>query len=150
MKQEIHPPTKEQLENFEKGLSVNKNTKTMEFELPVKEVEDWLMGIFNKKETELLRFEGVLEAFRQHKPISRVSKSEEYLFIYYQIPAKIDLSVVPKMTSVPNGVKEIMGQLQKGFNYQNQAVKVDKDGYVTYWNPSIEDIEAEDWYIVEV
>ena len=100
------------------------------------------------EEIELLRFEGVLEAFRQHKPISRVSKSEEYLFIFQQIPAKIDLGIVPKMISVPDEVKKVMEQLQKGFNYQNQAVKVDKDGNTTYWIPTIEDLLAEDWYIL--
>lgn len=155
MKQEIHLPTKEQIETFEKNLDIGKSP----FKEDLERMKILVMSEEEFKEFKetpfvpILPFEGkletVLEAFRQHKLISRVSKSKEYLFIYQQIPAKIELSIVPKMTSVPDGVKEVMEQLQKEFNYQNQAVKVDKDGNTTYWIPTIEDLLAEDWYILE-
>jgi hypothetical protein len=106
-------------------------------------------GELKVEETELLKFEEVLKAFKQGKPISRQSKSEEYLFIYKQIPAKIDVSIVPAMTSVPDEVKEVMKKLEKGFHYKNQAVQVDKNGNVTYWITTVEDLLAEDWYILE-
>ena len=154
MKQKIHLSTEKQMENFETGLSNEKITvKTSEnlssekpsIYLNAEEVGEWLNSLF----IELLKFEEVLKAFKQGKPISRQSKSEEYLFIYKQIPAKIDVSIVPAMTSVPDEVKEVMKKLEKGFHYKNQAVQVDKDGNVTYWIPTVEDLLAEDWYILE-
>tara|TARA_R110000851_G_scaffold143106_2_gene281938 strand:+ start:161 stop:628 length:468 start_codon:yes stop_codon:yes gene_type:complete len=154
MKQKIHLSTEEQMENFETGLSNEKITvKTPEnlssekpsIYLNAEEVGEWLNSLF----IELLKFEEVLKAFKQGKPISRQSKSEEYLFIYKQIPAKIDVSIVPAMTSVPDEVKEVMKKLEKGFHYKNQAVQVDKNGNVTYWIPTVEDLLAEDWYILE-
>ena len=84
------------------------------------------------------------------KCISRTGWNGKGLFIFKQVPAAIDNSIISKMQSVPDSAKIILTtRNQEPIYYQNQMVIVKPDGTIDSWVPSSSDIFAEDWIIVE-
>lgn len=71
---------------------------------------------------------------------------EEGEFIVKQIPAAIDDSVIPKMTSLPKSVKDrLMLSDNKKIKYTDQIIMVNGDHEAVSWSPSVSDIFADDW-----
>jgi hypothetical protein len=70
------------------------------------------------------------------------------MIIFKQVPANIGLDIIPKMTSVPQSVKDTMLERGQHLNYRNQCVIVNSQGDVDNWAPSISDVFAEDWTIL--
>lgn len=76
-------------------------------------------------------------------------------FVFRQVPAEIKKDIVPKMQSLPNAVKDVF---IKRFNdpknqidaiyYNNQLAHVGLSNLITGWQPSIEDVMAVDWEIL--
>ena len=73
--------------------------------------------------------------------------------ITMQIPADIPSEVIPKMTSLNDGIKarlSTIGDCQ--IHYRNQVLIINQvDGEpntATYYNPTWEDIFAEDWQAI--
>ena len=97
-----------------------------------------------------LTFGLALEALKLGKCISRTGWNGKGLFIFKQVPAAIDNSIISKMQSVPDSAKIILTtRNQEPIYYQNQMVIVKPDGTIDSWVPSSSDIFAEDWIIVE-
>ena len=97
-----------------------------------------------------LTFGLALEALKLGKCISRTGWNGKGLFIFKQVPAVIDNSIISKMQSVPDSAKIILTtRNQEPIYYQNQMVIVKPDGTIDSWVPSSSDIFAEDWIIVE-
>lgn len=70
-----------------------------------------------------------------------------------QIPADIPNDVIPKMQSLNDGAKAILGTVGDcQIHYRNQVLMVNKvDGeknIATYYTPTWEDIFADDWTTV--
>lgn len=112
-----------------------------------------------------MKFEEVINKLSQGKCIARLSWNNGSMsnanFIFKQIPAEISIEIVPKMQSLPESAKSIFNQRfeltnfdghnNKFYNsvkYINQIVKVDNYNNITYYNPSGEDIFAEDWFLI--
>lgn len=81
--------------------------------------------------------------------IENFGRAENSPLIFRQVPSHIGMDIVPKMQSVPDLVKEVI--LSRGLdtlNYKHQIAKLYPHNTVVNYSPSVEDIEAEDWYVV--
>jgi hypothetical protein len=96
-----------------------------------------------------MTFGQAIECLKQGNLVARKGWNGKEMFIFKQIPALIDLPIIPKMQSVPDAAKQRMMDRSQRLNYRNQCVIVDAVGNVDNWNPSISDCFAEDWMIVE-
>jgi hypothetical protein len=102
-----------------------------------------------------MNFGEAIEALKQGKMVRR-SVHGRHNFIFRQVPSEIPAHVVPGMTSLPETVK---GEFIRRFNdhsvqpysirYENQLAFVDGENRITGYAPSIADVMADDWRIVE-
>lgn len=93
-------------------------------------------------------FEEALKAVRSREAIAFRSNWEEDKFIFCQIPANIPANIIPNMQSLPDIVKnEILKKDYAIINYINQ-ICIFKNGNITYYIPSGEDLFALDWKII--
>ena len=104
----------------------------------------------------LSNFGQAVAALKSGKRISRTSWCDKTVFIFMQVPARIHKSIVPKMQSLPQSVKD---EFERRFNdpseqidiiyYDNQVSIVYPSNLICAWNPSIEDISAIDWCVLD-
>lgn len=80
--------------------------------------------------------------------ISRaVWRSEK--FVVKQVPSIITADIIPKMQSLPQVAKDIlMSRKNPHIGYTNQMLIIHPDGQADSWQPTTEDIFAEDWKLV--
>jgi hypothetical protein len=104
----------------------------------------------------LLSFGKAIEALKQGKRVQRKGWNGKGLFIFMQVPSEVPMDIVPKMTSLPQAVKdEFEDRKHRGENtpttikYQNQIALVKPDNEINGWSPSTEDALAEDWIILD-
>lgn len=108
-----------------------------------------------------MNFGQAIEALKEGKMVRRNGWNGKGLFVFMQVPSKIDISIVPKMQSLPESVKNEFIRRNNGgyspgvdpiyFNsitYQNQMAIVYPDNSIHGWAPSVSDSLAEDWEIV--
>ena len=113
--------------------------------------------------TKNLTFGTALNALKDGKMVSREGWNGKGLFVFMQIPAKIDMAIVPKMQSLPQSVKN---EFDKRFNatatqandidpiyfnsitYNNQLALVSPFNEISGWSPSTTDALSEDWTIL--
>ena len=106
-------------------------------------------------------FGGAVKALKAGKRVARKGWNGKGLFVFMQVPLKIDMSIVPKMQSLPESVKEEFIRRNNGgyspgvdpiyFNsitYQNQMAIVYPDNSIHGWAPSASDSLAEDWEVL--
>jgi len=104
-----------------------------------------------------LKFGEALEALKQGKRITCVAWDKEGIFIFMQTPSSVSLSIVPKMTSLPQSVKDIFIKRQEdnfdvhnSITYENQIAVVYPDNRIYGWAPTVHDVLQEDWIILDV
>lgn len=68
-------------------------------------------------------------------------------FIFRQVPSLVPADIIPKMTSLPNKVKEITLCRNKDLRYRHQFARVSTTNDVEAYSPSVADVEAEDWVV---
>lgn len=103
-----------------------------------------------------LKFGEALDALKEGKMVYRKGWNGKELFVFRQVPAMIDKTIVPKMQSLPQAVKD---EFQKRFDdekqqidaiyYDNQLALVNQSNLINGWAPSVSDALAEDWIIKE-
>lgn len=108
------------------------------------------------KNNERLTFGHAIVALKQGKRVQRAGWNGKGLFIFMQVPSQVDKEIVPKMTSLPQSVKN---EFQKRFDgpamtdgkikYQNQIAMVYPDNNIYGWVASPSDILEEDWIILD-
>lgn len=110
-----------------------------------------LIEIYNPKKDKnmKLNFCGAIDALKSGKRLTREGWNGKDMFVFKQIPAEIALDIIPKMQSVPEDVKLKMLADGTTLKYTNQLAIVNKNGNVNSWLPSVEDIFAEDWIILD-
>jgi len=89
-------------------------------------------------------FGDVIVALKQGKTAYRIQWDS--CFIFRQVPSVVPSHIVPKMTSLPTSVKQLLvdgGDLI----YNNQIALVTEGESVSGYSPSVEDCFAEDWCI---
>jgi hypothetical protein len=102
-----------------------------------------------------MNFGDAIKALREGKMVRR-NIHGDFEFIFMQVPSTIPAEVVPKMTSLPQAVKDEFANRftfslvrNRGIRYDNQLAFVNADNRISGWSPSVEDAMAEDWMIVD-
>lgn len=106
--------------------------------------------VFDKayRPTDGLTYGLAIEALKKGYCIARVGWDGHGMYVFKQVPAKIDAEIVEKMQSLPDSVKEKFIRRGQGPSYENQMAVVKPDGTVDSWVASSSDTFAEDWVIV--
>ena len=72
------------------------------------------------------------------------------LFVIKQVPAHIESDIIPKMQSLPQSAKDLILRGKGYIDYTNQCLIYNGNtGRADSWVPSISDIFADDWELVE-
>ena len=97
-----------------------------------------------------LNFGQAIESLKAGLAIRRAGWNGKGLFVIKQVPAHIESDIIPKMQSLPDKAKELILK-GKGFvDYTSQCLIYNENtGRADSWVPSISDVFAEDWEIVE-
>lgn len=111
---------------------------------------------------QLVSFGKAVEALKQGKRVQRKGWNGKGLFIFEQVPSQVDVSIVPKMTSLPQSVKnEFIRRNERDnsnqeepilFNsitYQNQLAMVYPDNKIYGWVASPSDVLESDWIVLD-
>ena len=102
------------------------------------------------RESGAMPFGMAIELLHQGKSIRRKGWNGKGLFVIKQVPAHIESNIIPKMQSLPQSAKDLI-LAGKGFiDYTSQCLIYNENtGRADSWVPSISDVFAEDWEIVE-
>jgi hypothetical protein len=101
-------------------------------------------------------FKQTIEALNSGKMVKR-QWMKNNTFIFKQVPSTIDKSVIPRMTSLPQSVKDEFErrrndeyfQLEGDIYYTDQLAIVDNSNVIRGYSPSVEDVFANDWVILD-
>lgn len=113
-----------------------------------------------------LPFGLAIEALKQGKRVQRAGWNGKGLFIFMQVPSSVDNSIVPRMTSLPQSVKNEFDQRLNNakehcskynvdplevnsIRYQNQIAMVYPDNNIYGWVASPSDVLENDWIILD-
>lgn len=96
-------------------------------------------------------FGNAIKALKLGKAIRRKGWNGKGLFVVKQVPAHIESDIIPKMQSLPQSAKDLI-LAGKGFvDYTSQClIYNENNGRADSWVPSISDVFAEDWEVVEI
>jgi hypothetical protein len=106
-----------------------------------------------------LSFGEALTAMKAGKMVTRFGWNGNGMFVFKQIQAKVSMDIVPKMSSLPQSVKDefIMRAARRvdrggttlddyaSIRYYNQFCIVKQNNDLYSWVPSANDICANDW-----
>lgn len=101
-----------------------------------------------------MNFYQVIEGLQRGENFARFKAPHfDGKFITMQIPADIPTDVIPKMQSLNDHAKAVLGTVGDcQIHYRNQVLIINKvDGepnVATYYIPTWEDIFADDWMVV--
>ncbi len=97
-----------------------------------------------------VNFGGAIDLLKDGCAVRRKGWNGKGLFIVKQIPAHITVEIIPNMQSLPQSAKDILMKRESPhIDYTNQMLIINPDGRADSWVPSVSDIFAEDWEIVE-
>jgi hypothetical protein len=95
-----------------------------------------------------LTFGQAIEAMKEGLPVSR---SKWYSagggFVFRQVPSLVPAEIIPRMTSLPEAVKELVLTRGIPMQYENQFAFVDSLNRACSWAPTVEDALATDWFV---
>lgn len=82
--------------------------------------------------------------------IRRAGWNGKGLMVFKQVPAHIDSDIIPKMQSLPQSAKDLILKSKGFIDYTSQCLIYNElTGRADSWVPSISDVFAEDWEIVQ-
>lgn len=91
-----------------------------------------------------------IQALKFGLAIRRSGWNGKGLFVVKQVPAHIGSDVIPKMQSLPQSAKDLILKGKGFIDYTSQCLIYNENtGRADSWVPSISDVFAEDWEIVE-
>lgn len=97
-----------------------------------------------------LNFGQAIEYLKTGLAIRRVGWNGKGLFVIKQVPAHIESDIIPKMQSLPQSAKDLIMKGKGFIDYTSQCLIYNENtGRADSWVPSISDVFAEDWEIVE-
>lgn len=94
-----------------------------------------------------LSFGQAIEVARSGGMIARSGWNGKGMFVFMQVPSEISFDVIPKMTSLPQKVKDEFASRKLNLFYSNQFAIAHSDNRINGWTPSPSDSLAEDWFI---
>jgi len=105
---------------------------------------------------QLVSFGKAIQALKQGRRVQREGWNGKGLFIFEQVPSQVPSNIVPKMTSLPQSVKDEFQrrlETQEGndgtLKYQNQLAMVYPDNNIYGWVASPSDVLENDWIILD-
>lgn len=102
-----------------------------------------------KKETPMC-FGDAIEVLKQGGAIRRNGWNGKGLTVFKQVPAHIESDTIPKMQSLPQLAKDLILKGKGFIDYTSQCLIYNENtGRADSWVPSISDVFAEDWEIVQ-
>ena len=103
-----------------------------------------------------MEFGQAITALKEGKMVQRTGWNGKGLFVFMQVPSGIDKTIVPKVQSLPQSVKD---EFQRRFDdpneqidaiyYDNQLALVNQSNLITGWAPSVSDALANDWIVLD-
>lgn len=95
-------------------------------------------------------FGDAIEVLKQGGVIRRKGWNGKGLVVFKQVPAHIGSDIIPKMQSLPQLAKGLISKERGFIDYTSQCLIYNTNtGRADSWVPSISDVFAEDWEIVE-
>jgi len=108
---------------------------------------------------QLVPFGEAIQALKQGKRVQRQGWNGKGLFIFMQVPSVVAGHIIPKMTSLPQSVKDEFEKRRKKLSqkdqsnffikYQNQLVMVYPDNNIYGWVASPSDVLENDWVVLD-
>lgn len=96
-----------------------------------------------------MSFGMAIQALKFGLAIRRSGWNDKNLMVFKQVPAHIEGDVIPKMQSLPQSAKDLIGNGKSCIDYKDQCLLYNREtGEATSWWPSTTDLFAEDWRIV--
>lgn len=97
-----------------------------------------------------MSFGDAIEALKFGFAIRRKGWNGKGLMVFKQIPAHIESGIIPKMQSLPQSAKDLILKGKGFIDYTSQCLIYNENtGRADSWVPSISDVFAEDWEIVQ-
>lgn len=103
--------------------------------------------------------EAIELGLKQGKRVSRAGWNGRGMFIFRQVPSAVSADIIPKMTSLPQSVKDEFIKRKEigwgglnyegGIGYKNQLAMVYPDNTIYGWVASPSDVLEEDWCILD-
>lgn len=91
-----------------------------------------------------------IKALKFGLAIRRAGWNGKGLMVFKQVPAHIESDIIPKMQSLPQSAKELILKGKGFIDYTSQCLIYNENtGRADSWVPSISDVFAEDWEIVQ-
>ena len=101
-------------------------------------------------------FGAAVKALKEGKRVSRKGWNGKGLFVFMQVPSTISGDIVPKMTSLPQSVKDEFERRNGNsditplsIKYKNQLAMVYPDNTIYGWVASPSDVLGEDWEVLD-
>ena len=80
--------------------------------------------------TNLVSYGKAVKALKEGRMIQRVGWNGKGMFVFRQVPSLVPVAIIPKMSSLPESVKEKMIKRNKPIEYSNQLALVKPDNSV--------------------
>ena len=97
-----------------------------------------------------LAFGDAVELLKKGHALRRSGWNGKNLFVIKQVPAHIESDIIPKMQSLPRSAKDLILNGKGFIDYTSQCLIYNGNtGRADSWVPSISDVFADDWELVE-
>ena len=101
-------------------------------------------------DSSVMCFGDAIEVLKQGGAVRRSGWNGKGLMVFKQVPAHIESDIIPKMQSLPQSAKDLIPKGKGFIDYTSQCLIYNENtGRADSWVPSISDVFAEDWEIVE-
>lgn len=92
-----------------------------------------------------------IEALNLGLVLRRKGWKDEQKVVIKQVTTHVEPDIVPKMSSLSDEAKRVIGEGKLGVNYLNQCLLYDRvTGIATAWIPCMEDIFECDWTVLSI
>ncbi|MFK2463842.1 DUF2829 domain-containing protein [Bacteroides fragilis] len=91
-----------------------------------------------------------IQALKFGLAIRRTGWNGKGMMVFKQVPSHIESDIIPKMQSLPQSAKDLILKGKGFIDYTSQCLIYNENtGRADSWVPSISDVFAEDWEIVQ-
>lgn len=98
-----------------------------------------------------MRFSEIITALEQGKVVRRAGWNGQSIVAFKQVPAQIGSLIIPKMQSLPDAAKEVILSTAGHIDYTSQCLVYNMiTGRADSWVPSVADVFADDWSIIDI
>ena len=95
-------------------------------------------------------FSEAIKLLQKGKALRRSGWNDKNMFVIKQVPAHIESDIIPNMQSLPQSAKDLILNGKGFIDYTSQCLIYNGNtGRADSWVPSISDVFAEDWELVE-